>query len=488
MPISQGHRLNLRSSKTATGYLLNPNYSVSGEGSSDEEEVTTVSTVITNGATTTMAQAPKVRVESFSGTPGKKGEMWYKNYSTLMKSVFGYTYEKVKRTFMFHLTDQAKTWYQSLPDSATADVDQLLSDFCARFDGSDVGFTVGMVKQRVGESVHDYTTRFMDQSNDSEMPAKWLISTYIDGLVPSLKRIVKPHDIKTLDLARRAALRAEECDNEVVEVSAVNSSDAKLDTLIELLTHQIQMSSVQQQEQYRQGQEYQGSQGSQNANADAISRIPYDLENDKASEDHIDNACLNQIEINEMCSESSYLSSESDHPYDSNSECDEPSSDNNNAASNSNECLISEGECSENNDANTSNHHDSSSQLCKLPKVTCKPSPVGNSQSVETNGPHLVNENVETLSPQSENSNSQSPIKENKQNVRPKKNKFIKVIKISNSSNVRWLWCKIKGCKQYKWLKEKQIDPEFLKEYYIKHNRLGKVRKRKTRVFWKTKP
>ncbi|KAL4231768.1 hypothetical protein ACF0H5_009344 [Mactra antiquata] len=292
---------------------------------------------------------------------------------------------------MFHQTDQAKTWYQSLPDSATADVDQLLSDFCARFHGSDVGFTVGMVKQRVGESVHDYTTRFMDQSNDSEMPAKWLISIYIDGLVPSLKKIVKPQDIKTVDLARRAALRAEECDNEVVEVSAVNSSDAKLDTLIELLTHQIQMSSVQQQEQYRQGQDYQGRQVVQ----EEKSRI------NAARLKHYKEKIVQNSAIQPQ------YDTDSDHI----------------------------------NNPQACNHHDSSSQLCKLPKVTCKPSPVGNSQSVETNGPHLDNENVETLSPQSENSDSQSPIKENKQNVRPKKNKFItpiKVIKISSSSNVRW--------------------------------------------------
>jgi hypothetical protein len=150
------------------------------------------------------------------------------------------------------LVGQAKTWYESLSDSVTSDSDELVSKFIERFDGSDGGFAIGMVRQKANESVHDYTTRFQDLYNGSGMPEKWTITNYVDGLLPNLRRIVKPQELSSLEIARRAALRAEYSESDSVEVNAVTSNSAtdnKLDHLIELLTHQMHMNLQQQQQE-----------------------------------------------------------------------------------------------------------------------------------------------------------------------------------------------------------------------------------------------
>jgi hypothetical protein len=195
---------------------------------------------------------PQVKIETFSGLPGEKGELWLKRYANICKAVFNYNDAKVQSTFPFHLVGQAKTWYESLSDSVTSNSDELVSKFLERFDGSDGGFAIGMVRQKTNESVHDYTTRFRDLYNGSGMPEKWIITNYVDGLLPNLRRIVKPQELASLEIARPAALRAEYSESDSVEVNAVTSNltmDKKLDHLIELLTHQMHINLQQQQQQ-----------------------------------------------------------------------------------------------------------------------------------------------------------------------------------------------------------------------------------------------
>ena len=187
------------SSKTATVQTVTndslptlPITSSSVTQQTDEREV--------NFSTETMSH-PHVTIESFSGLPGQKGENWLKSYSNICKAVYNYNEEKVKSTFPFHLVGQAKAWYKSLPDRITSDNDELISQFVARFDGSDGGYSIGMVRQKTNESVHDYTTRFQELSNGADMPTRWLVTNYVDGLVPCLRRIVKPQELGTLDLA-----------------------------------------------------------------------------------------------------------------------------------------------------------------------------------------------------------------------------------------------------------------------------------------------
>jgi uncharacterized protein YneR len=225
-----------------------------------EEEVSEVS--ISEQIEIAEMSHPHITIETFSGKPGGRGDQWLKTYTNICKSFYNYNDEKVKATFPFHLTGQAKTWYRSLSDDVTNDADELIRQFKARFDGSDGGFSLGMVRQLPSESVHEYTTRFQNSMIGSDMPDKWIISTYVDGLIPSLRRIVKPQELSSLDAARRAALRAENSESDNVSVSAISASetDRKLDTLIELITHQMQMSLEHQQQAINQPQKPPRSQ------------------------------------------------------------------------------------------------------------------------------------------------------------------------------------------------------------------------------------
>jgi hypothetical protein len=200
-----------------------------------------------------MASGMNVKIVTFQGQPGSKGETWLKEYTSICKVLYNFNDEKVKLTFPFHLTGQAQAWYQSLPDETKDNKDNLVEAFKKRFDGSDGGYTLNAVRQEPNETVCDYTTRFYNLTHDKNMPDSWLISKYVDGLTPSIKRIVKPQELLSLDIARRAAIRAEQSELDTVQVSVVSENshssavEAKLDTLIKLMTHQSTVNQSRQE-------------------------------------------------------------------------------------------------------------------------------------------------------------------------------------------------------------------------------------------------
>lgn len=92
---------------------------------------------------------------------------------------------------------------------------------------------MGSVKQTIGESVCDYTARFLQSAAGTNMPDRWLVGNFVD----CSHNFVKPQDLASFDCARKAALCAEQAENETTEVSVVATTDWRLDTLIELLTN-----------------------------------------------------------------------------------------------------------------------------------------------------------------------------------------------------------------------------------------------------------
>lgn len=188
------------------------------------------------------APHPSVTIENFSGKPGAKGEVWLKGIREILKSIYRFDDDKVNATFHLFFKEHAKTWYESLSDEIRTNRVELIRQFQHRFDGTDGGFSVAMVRQKPNESVYNYSTRYQDLANGSGMPDQWLISQYIEGLVPVLRRIVKPQELTTLEAARKAALRAEASQADTVEVNMVqNTTDKKLDLLIDLMTRQMSL-------------------------------------------------------------------------------------------------------------------------------------------------------------------------------------------------------------------------------------------------------
>lgn len=205
---------------------------------------------------------PQVKIRNFAGEPGEKGSVWYKTYKNVCCNMYGYTEAKVKATFVFYLIGQALAWYNSLSDAVKDDSDAVYDAFLQRFDGSDAGFALGSIKQRVTESVSDFHTRFMDMTNDQGMPIPWLVATFIDGLLTPVRKIVKPQELLSLDAARKAAIRAEQSVNDSVEVCPVGAatSDSKMDQLVSMMTelcNKLDSQTTQpQQPQQRQKQSW----------------------------------------------------------------------------------------------------------------------------------------------------------------------------------------------------------------------------------------
>lgn len=202
----------------------------------------------------TMASpGPQVKINNFSGQPGEKGKAWYERYRNICINMYAYNEAKVKSTFMFYFTGLALAWFNSLTIDIRDDPDAVLDAFINRFDGSDAGFALGSIRQRASEGVSDYYTRFLEITNDQGMPVPWLVATFVDGLAATVRRVVKPQELVTLDAARKSAIRAEQSLSDTVEVSALSPTDTKLNQLFEmmgqLVTKLDNQASVQQQQQ-----------------------------------------------------------------------------------------------------------------------------------------------------------------------------------------------------------------------------------------------
>jgi len=183
-----------------------------------------------------MHDPPALQPKFFEGNPGEKGEPWLNNLFRMLDSVYGQKREQVTASFMFYLTGPAEAWYYSLSEEKKQNPAAVLEAFKQRFDGKDV-YPVHQISQASNETVSDFTTRFLEMTNNRNLPDFWLKASFIDGLKPILKKIVKPQAISDFEDARRAALRAELVESDCAEVSAMSSP---LDSQIQTLTTQLQ--------------------------------------------------------------------------------------------------------------------------------------------------------------------------------------------------------------------------------------------------------
>lgn len=197
---------------------------------------------------------PPSNIKNFEGRPGDLGATWLADYKKKAMNFLGYNENKVNETFPLMFAGPAQAWYNSLSNEIKDDANRLKDAFEKRFDGSDGSFSLDAIKQKPSESVCDYYTRYLELSRDRGMPTQWLVTHFIDGLHTSLKKIVKPQDISTLDDARRAATRAEQtvASSETTDINTYNKvndfkgMETKLDKMLEAITmQQLQINEIQ---------------------------------------------------------------------------------------------------------------------------------------------------------------------------------------------------------------------------------------------------
>ena len=200
--------------------------------------------------TVTMASGhvPSVRMDNFHGNPGERGDEWLKWYTNFAEA-YGLNDNKRRLWMPFYFEDHAKVWYDALPDATKSDWKKLCDEFTARFNGTDGVASEASIlntKQLEHESCASYFTKFIRATANRNYPESILTGVVLNGLLPKIKTIVMPQDLKTVEAIRKAACLAERTVSETVlppqTVASVSNSDK-----MEMLALQEQVNALQSQ-------------------------------------------------------------------------------------------------------------------------------------------------------------------------------------------------------------------------------------------------
>ena len=187
-----------------------------------------------------MAGHHSIQMPSFHGNPGERGDEWLKWYENFAEAL-NYNDNKRRLLMPFHFLDHAKVWYDALPDNIRNNWDDLCANFKARFNGSDgVANEANILntKQLKDESCASYFTRFTRATANKEYPEAILTGVVINGLLPPIKAIVMPQDLKTVEAVRKAACLAERTVAETTTTASVAAVSESVCT-INLLTQKL---------------------------------------------------------------------------------------------------------------------------------------------------------------------------------------------------------------------------------------------------------
>ncbi|KAL3836199.1 hypothetical protein ACJMK2_021641 [Sinanodonta woodiana] len=121
------------------------------------------------------------------------------------------TESKSLNAFPFHLQGHAKIWYDTLSDTDKNDWQTLISAFKSRFHNDDVILDLSILQTQQGssESVLDYLSRLLRIATNKPISDQVLLAVALNGLKPSVKRIVMNKNPTNMADLRQAAVLAE---------------------------------------------------------------------------------------------------------------------------------------------------------------------------------------------------------------------------------------------------------------------------------------
>ena len=117
----------------------------------------------------------------------------------------------------------------------------MCANFKARFNGSDGVVNEANIlntKQLKDESCASYFTRFTRATANKDYPEAILTGVVINGLLPPIKAIVMPQDLKTVEAVRKAPCLAERTVAETTTTASVAAVSKSVCT-INLLTQKL---------------------------------------------------------------------------------------------------------------------------------------------------------------------------------------------------------------------------------------------------------
>ena len=153
--------------------------------------------------------ASNLKIDKSKGDNTQNVYIWlymYKQYC----SFYDLSDKKSADSIPFHLEGHAKIWYNTIPDSQKANIDNLITLFKKRFKDKQhlLDLTILQTHQGRNESVLDYLSRLYQLATNRNISDDILLAVAMNGLKPELKTIVMTKEPKNVEELRHCATLA----------------------------------------------------------------------------------------------------------------------------------------------------------------------------------------------------------------------------------------------------------------------------------------
>ncbi|KAL3881014.1 hypothetical protein ACJMK2_033214 [Sinanodonta woodiana] len=151
-----------------------------------------------------------IKLDVFNGDQSQNPVKWLDHFIQWAK-FYELSESKSLNAFPFHLQGHAKIWYDTLSDTDKNDWQTLISAFKSRFHNDDVILDLSILQTQQGssESVLDYLSRLLRIATNKPISDQVLLAVALNGLKPSVKRIVMNKNPTNIADLRQAAVLAE---------------------------------------------------------------------------------------------------------------------------------------------------------------------------------------------------------------------------------------------------------------------------------------
>ena len=174
-------------------------------------------------------------LDVFRGTPSENADEWLRNFHkyTIVKK---FDSGQAAASASLFLRDSAKSWYNSLADDTTADLQHFTAAFTTRYvkpthKNWQIETEIYDIQQKPSQSVHDFLTEMQYQAQRSGVGSDILLKLTVRGLRPNIRAQVLQHDDLTWETLAKWATMAEG-----TLPSATVSDNTDLSKILETMT------------------------------------------------------------------------------------------------------------------------------------------------------------------------------------------------------------------------------------------------------------
>ncbi|KAK3587550.1 hypothetical protein CHS0354_004836 [Potamilus streckersoni] len=177
---------------------------------SSPEHYSRSASIFGNNRSTPSGMSSALKLDVFTGDQSQNPTKWLDHFVQWAK-FYDLSVEKVLNAFPFHLQGHANVWYDTLPETVTSSWHFLVTAFKSRFHNDDVILDLSILQTQQGssESVMDYLSCLFQIATNKTISDQVLLAVALNGLKPSVKRIVMNKTPTNMAELRQAAVLAE---------------------------------------------------------------------------------------------------------------------------------------------------------------------------------------------------------------------------------------------------------------------------------------